>query len=66
MKFKNLLKQNNISEIKTIKVNHCLGSHGIYLKNNNNFSITYSGDCEPSELLIEKVFNFIRLLKQIF
>jgi ribonuclease Z len=52
-----VMKSLRLKELKAIPVIHCDKSFGILIETQDNYSIVYSGDAEPSDQLIENGQN---------
>lgn len=52
-KVKSFLEDVHLKEFKTTHVRHCADAYGVTFITNNDFKVTYSGDCMPSGNLIE-------------
>lgn len=50
---KNLLKQSNMSDIKTTLVMHCPNAFGVSFTHINGWKVTYSGDTMPCDSLVK-------------
>lgn len=52
-KYLKMLEETGIDQILPVKVDHCPQSHGVVIKAKSGWSLSYSGDCRPTQEFAE-------------